>query len=276
MGIPDAIWANVESVLANSPNELAALRRLRIADAARVDGAQLEAVRDLLDTVSEKANPALRIAVLHHHLLPVSAKEEVKTFESLSNLGLVRQFLREQQISVVLHGHKHAEFTYMDYVSSYSGQSGNPWPVRVISGASGSGDDVLRDDICRLIEVDVDLNSLAVERVGAVLPGAALIAGPSQRLDFRMPRSAEMIQTDGCLLVEGRSVAAVYRQLLARLGGLSKETEHVICRILEAPEIEDIAALYPGLESSVSEGEDRTTSAVASVEEFGRIAAANL
>ena len=252
VGIPDAIWANLESVLASRPSELLSLRQLRNADAARVDSKQLEAVRQLLSIATPKQSAPLGIVAMHHHLLPVSTKEEIKSFESLSNLGLVRQFLRSQGISIVLHGHKHTEFSYMDYISSYREPSENPWPVRVLSGASASGD-LERDDIVRLIDLDVDLNFLNVERVAAVIPGGGFTGSSPQRLDFRVQDSAEIVETRGCVLIEGSTVDTVYRQLLARLDG-QPETEHVMCRIQKAPRIEDIAPLYPGLNSSDEDG----------------------
>src|SRR5690348_1327424 len=170
---------------------------------------------------------------MHRHLLRVSSKEVIKSLESLCNLGLVLQFLRDKGVSIVLHGHKHTEFSYMDFVSPYSASGGNPWPVRILSGASASSMDLERDDTVRLIELNVDLNFLRVERVGAVAPGAALTIASPERLDFRASGSAEIVETRGCVLVEGSTVEAVYRQLLGRLDG-QPETEHVVCRIQKA------------------------------------------
>lgn len=270
VGIPDAIWANLESVLASRPSELSGLRRLRTADAARVDGKQLEAVRQLLSVATPKESAPLRIVAMHHHLLPVSTKEEIKSFESLSNLGLVRQFLRDQQVSIVLHGHKHTEFSYMDFVSSYSASGGNPWPVRILSGASASSVDLERDDTVRLIELNSDLNFLNVERVGTVGPGTALAVASPQLLRFRGPGSAEIVETRDCVLIEGSKVEAVYRQLLGRLDG-QPETEHVVCRIEQSPRIEDLALLYPGLNSTDGTLNDPTASAANRLEEFQEV-----
>lgn len=66
LGLTDEFWTRVEAEFAGSP-DLAALKRLQIADAARVAGAQLEAIRDLLSRVSAGRRP-LRIVAIHHHL----------------------------------------------------------------------------------------------------------------------------------------------------------------------------------------------------------------
>src|SRR6266508_4454220 len=99
-----------------------ALKQLEVLlkhDVARVSRRQVRALSLLFEElkipVSRGDDPRPRIAVLHHQLLPVSAREEWKTFESLVNLGFVRQALREFGVDVVLHGHKHEENLYWDF-----------------------------------------------------------------------------------------------------------------------------------------------------------------
>ena len=92
---------------------------LRKHDIARVSRRQVQALRLLFEklgvAISRGDDPRPRIAVLHHQLLPVSAQEEWKTFESLVNLGFVRQALREFGVDIVLHGHKHEATLYWDF-----------------------------------------------------------------------------------------------------------------------------------------------------------------
>jgi 3',5'-cyclic AMP phosphodiesterase CpdA len=96
------------------------LKKLRQHDIARVSSFQIHALRALLAAseipVPRGDDDRVRIAVLHHQLLPVSTREELKTFESISNLGLVREALREFGFDVVLHGHKHESSLYWDFV----------------------------------------------------------------------------------------------------------------------------------------------------------------
>ena len=158
----------------------------------------------------------------------------------------------------------------MDFVSPYSASAGNPWPVRILSGASASSGDLEREDTVRLIELNADLNFLDVERVGAVGPGTALTVASPQRLRFRVPWSAEIVETRDCVLIEGCTVEAVYRQLLGRLDG-RPETEHVVCRIEQSPRIEDIAPLYPGLNSTDDTLSDPTAIAAKRLEEFREV-----
>ena len=94
------------------------LEALRKHDIARVSRRQVRALRLLFKhlkvPVDRGDDPRPRIAVLHHQLLPVSAREEWKPFESMVNLGFVREALREFGVDLVAHGHKHEETLYWD------------------------------------------------------------------------------------------------------------------------------------------------------------------
>lgn len=97
----------------------AELKRLRQQDMARISRAQITALGRYLDRENIERTPrpgVTRIAVLHHQLLPISTREERKAFESLVNLGLVRQTLAELGFHLVLHGHKHESGLYWDFV----------------------------------------------------------------------------------------------------------------------------------------------------------------
>jgi 3',5'-cyclic AMP phosphodiesterase CpdA len=109
----------LEPLGADRDKALEQLKKLRQHDVARVSRFQVTALRQLFDrlglSVDRAGDGRVRIAVLHHQLLPVSAQEELKTFESLVNLGFVRQALREFGFDLVLHGHKHQSALYWDF-----------------------------------------------------------------------------------------------------------------------------------------------------------------
>lgn len=247
VGISDASWARLEEVVTGSPQEEAALQRLRLADAARVSEDELEAVRTILKLATDSTAMPLRIAATHHHLLPVSMREEVKPFESMTNLGLVRQFLREQGIAIVLHGHKHAESTYVDFVSPYRPLSGTPSRIRVISGAAATEKHLDRTDAFRLLDIQPTTGLLKLHKISVIAPGMEVLIGNPELLDFVQPGRAQVLQTGRCTLVEGNCVGDVYRRLVATVASQGPESEHVMCRVADSPKIEQIAALYPGL-----------------------------
>jgi hypothetical protein len=247
-GISDRSWQDLEAVLRGQPEELNALRRLRIVDAARVSNDHLEALRQILlyTTAQEVAQP-LRIAALHHHLLPVSVVEEVKPFESLTNLGRVRQFLLDEGFAIVLHGHKHTRFSYVDYISSYNEDFDAPAPIRVLSGAAASGVDLDRADVFRLLDVDSKVGLMRVGRVGLAALGGPLRIKEQETLTFSHPGAAQVLSTTGCTVIDGDTVELVYPQLVMRVSEKADELDHVICSVRRSPQIGEIALIYPKL-----------------------------
>jgi predicted phosphodiesterase len=85
-----------------------------IFDVARVSEPQLDRLTDILRTHDTAG--LVRIAVLHHHLLPVTEDEEARPYESFTNLARLRGWLREHQFHAVLHGHKHRPVITWDHV----------------------------------------------------------------------------------------------------------------------------------------------------------------
>lgn len=262
VGLNDAAWdaaLNVVDKIAGDKG-VKALRKLRIVDAARIAEEQLEAVHRMLTETRPAFSPGrhasqnvianpFRIAVLHHHLLPVSVKEEVKGFESITNLGLVRQFLRENNFAMVLHGHKHAPHSYIDYVVSYDHQGAQvPRQIRVIAGPSPSGRTLDDEDMCRLIDIDLASGGVSLESVPAVQAGHPAKAGTSQKFVCMPPGTATWVRTDGIAVIDGKTIADVYAGLVPNLVDAvgDGELENVICRMEESPTDEAIAALYPG------------------------------
>lgn len=137
----------------------AALERLRRYDIARISPNQFDALRQLaakacaeLESGADPAQgrPPLLIAVTHHHLLPVSDDEEIKPFESFTNLGKLRDELRDSKISLLLHGHKHKLAAYWDR-QEVVGQSQRD--LLVLSGASIGGEGYDKKNPCRIVEI---------------------------------------------------------------------------------------------------------------------------
>ena len=232
----------------------------------------LRSVRTIANLVRAPGATPLRIAAIHHHLLPVSTREEVKPFESMTNLGLVRQFLRDQEVSIVLHGHKHTEFTYLDYISSLRESPGVPSPVRVISGASSTAGDLDRTDVFRLLDIQANAGLLQLHRISAVVPGMSVLIGNPVPLNFARPGRAEVVRTARCFVIEGENVDDVYHQLVAGVTNQGRETEHVLCHIGSSPDVKQLAALYPGLVQVPGIAEDQGEIATAKrLEQFANI-----
>jgi 3',5'-cyclic AMP phosphodiesterase CpdA len=139
-----AAWPKLHEVPGLSIDAKKTLRKglddLLHIDMARVSEDQLEYARKMLAASARSHGPhQLRIAVLHHHLHSPGLREEVKAFADLTNLSLVRTFVREQKIDVVIHGHKHESAVQYDYIDD--GDGGDLHRALVISGGSLVGGD---------------------------------------------------------------------------------------------------------------------------------------
>jgi hypothetical protein len=95
----------------------AATKKLRTFDMPRVSDPQMLALRALLRESDPVPADTLRLAAIHHQLLPVDSREEMKPFEGITNLGALREFLADIEVGVVLHGHKHAAALYWDRIA---------------------------------------------------------------------------------------------------------------------------------------------------------------
>lgn len=72
---------------------------------------QIKEVEDHLK--STKDSNAIRLMVIHHHIVPVLYSEEPeinKTYSLILDAGRVNQFIFDNNISIVLHGHAHKQF----------------------------------------------------------------------------------------------------------------------------------------------------------------------
>jgi 3',5'-cyclic AMP phosphodiesterase CpdA len=114
-GWTEAKWERELAPIAGGGEVLKQLEKLIRHDIARISRPQILALGHEIERLNiprADEDPRLRVAVLHHQLLPLSTREERKPFEGLVSLGMLREFVREQGIHLVLHGHKHESALY--------------------------------------------------------------------------------------------------------------------------------------------------------------------
>lgn len=145
--------ANLRAVIKAGGDQkcISTLERLCTYDIARVSDCQLDALRILVEEVGDVR---LRIAVLHHHLLPVDGREEFKAFADITNLGQLRQVLRDLGFHVVVHGHKHATAAYYDHIYPDGTAENCAHRVLTVSGGSYGPSGQHPDTPFHLIKID--------------------------------------------------------------------------------------------------------------------------
>ena len=117
-------------------------------DIVRLSESQRSILKRLVDKYE---GHHFRIACFHHHLLPINSREELKSFDGMTNLGAFRQILRDNKITMVVHGHKHSTAVYYDHI--YDERDPNLPPHRVFVVSGGTFDTGLNEP-ARLIEID--------------------------------------------------------------------------------------------------------------------------
>lgn len=247
--LPDRV---VESLLSVAdPDEIAtATAEIRRHDVPRVSNAQMSAVGHLLSGLDPCLRPSAAdgrvwLGVLHHQLLPVSAREEFKSFESLTNLGAVREFLVALGIQVVLHGHKHESALYWDYVADQRRLSAPPARV-LVTAAPGTFRPGLT--VARVLEIGERANApeVRIEDVcAAERRGGRIRSTITERARlWDGPATAVAAESRA---VRGETASEVYARVQSVFDGVrpGEALRYLVCEIADSSGAERVPAGYP-------------------------------
>ncbi len=179
-----SVWDKLPKLAAGDNEKQEAKIRQQLGDLARYDMArvsseQLEILRELIKSTPEPSvGRQFRIALLHHHLRAPSLREELKPFADFSNLEQIRSFLRDREIAVVVHGHKHEHAAQFEHVYDQNGDRAHR--ILVISGATFAPGQ--ESDAVRLITItgmpycpEARIETIPIPRSGVDSPTSASI-----------------------------------------------------------------------------------------------------
>ncbi|MGC7102754.1 metallophosphoesterase [Amycolatopsis lurida] len=216
-------------------------RRRGAFDVARLGKEQRRYGAELLDGLPQQ--PAVRIATMHHQLLPVGFDEEVKPFESLLNLATTRAFLADHQIDVLLHGHKHIAGLYRDTPQARHG--GTTRSLVVCSARTVGKGQTSDGEIAKLVFVDVRLPT--VHHVG-------FQSVPSCDDGAPMPQSVLSPHKNFALgggdvdhgVFSGATAAAVHEQLVSIFPDSEADLPRpVLCRVADGQSARRLPPTFP-------------------------------
>lgn len=224
-------------------------------DVPRVDPSQRRYASDALRQAVARALtgtiPPLRIAVMHHQLLPVSLDEEVKPFESLTNLAEVRDWLAGNKVDLLMHGHKHVGRLYEDrFRPEHTGRNEGLCRVLVSATATVGLGRGRGGEVAKLFDLDASLPTLGRLRVTSV---PAIDSGIP--LDLTLLTSEERNTRSDWMpasgLIEGQSNREVHEQLVALFDSTHEPpASPVVCRILDGSSAASLPASYPSLDDA--------------------------
>lgn len=247
----DTLTADIAAVRADTTHTaaqglLAAWEVNNRYDVARIsDEQRISASRALKDTVPT-GDGSIRIAVLHHQLLPISLEEEVKPFESIVNLSQVRNWLADNKIDVVLHGHKHVAVAYEDRYVPISGSGAMHRLVVSSVGTVGLGQ--MADNVIgRLITTDArrpSLGKVIIRDVQSVQPGTPIDLATLPTTPFTI-----RLKDPDHALIQGKSSTDVHEQLLDLIDSGQPLPTPLMCQVLDPQGAEHPPSSYSSLAS---------------------------
>ncbi len=254
-------WASFEKGLLKKPGQKAvqkALENLRLNDVARVSIDQFDALEELLNKINEIVSDTgddpdlyLRIAILHHHLLPVSTVEEIKKFESITNLGLLRHFLAKHKFDLVLHGHKHIAKWYWDHIPF--APSLLAYQLLVISGGTLGETYHAEDDVCRLIRLcgPENARTLSIARIRGLVPGDNIDNLQFEPVSLWEGGRRELSQCVPLRRIVGKDADEVYNRVLADFVSsiTEKHRYNLVCQIADGRTADRMPRGYPDIDA---------------------------
>jgi len=236
---------------------LARFNELRLVDICKISKGQMDALTRRIRDLDNDGRFRLKVVVLHHQLLPVSLAEEVKPYETMTNLGYVRQWLADQGVHLVLHGHKHSPGTYVDFPGAppYIGPGQQLGRGFVMVSSVGTATNQMPVEIARLIEIESSGEETISLSINAVRPTYSNLRFSEEHFtEVAHALVSKNPVEPRVRLFEGATIDDVYSQLLASFPTDSYETESdTICRVVKGDTCNRLPIAYP-----VPDGENST------------------
>lgn len=238
----------IEAQAAKDPSLAALLtawKRRGLSDLARLDNPQLHAAANLWPSDHTRAAEApLRIAALHHQIGPVTDIEEVKAFETMSNLGEFRKWLVDHRVDVVLHGHTHVAYNRHDVQRNYrSGLTTTAEHRFLVVGGGTIDRGTPHAVVANLITTSPSAPKLRPLQIRGLK--ATTSKKPLTHHDFT--HDSTFVRGDiehAAGVVSGPTIDDVFEQLLG-LGDLSGCVRPLVCRIADGSSALALPRSYP-------------------------------
>lgn len=263
-GTVSAVEAELESHLDDIRNEalsrpaiaqlLSAWTRRGLFDVARVDDSHLAAAGRLFARFPRQGrfDEPLRIAALHHPIAPVTGIEEFKPFETLTNLGHFREWIRSHHIDLVLHGHTHVSRLSHDSHTAFGtdAKADSHRFVVASGGTIGLGGPV-PGPIGRLFETTGEAPRIRPIRVAEIHTTDTKATLDDDDVAFR-PVSIHFGDQQAAGVVSGKTIDDVFEQLMG-LGDFAHVALPLVCRVVEGATAHSLPRNYPDMRVPVED-----------------------
>lgn len=224
-------------------------------DLARVETGHLTAAAQLWgEPAASATEEALRIVSLHHQVGPVTSIEELKPFETMSNLGAIREWLTNHVVDVVLHGHTHVPYIRHDVQGDFHSPVKRRKDHRflVIGGGTIGLGAPAHGVMASLITTA--MNAPRFRPIG--IQGLRATSTQKSLTEADFVTDAVFIRGDlehSAGVVLGDSIDEVFEQLLG-FTGFSETPRPLVCRIKDGSSGLQLPRNYPDLPVPSDEG----------------------
>lgn len=237
---PKAIKAE-NSVVGVAAKILSGSATARDQDIAWIGEGQFLRTSEALQEALPEGSP-IRIAVLHHQLLPVGPNPEIKAYESILNLGALLEWIASNEIDLTLHGHKHADRVQFMSGGDAADVRGSIRRTLVVSAPQAGVFDNQNRPFGRLISIDGPAPRTGGIRLQEVYPAGA---GGSIKIE-NLPEDIRCLDGGvGLGVIEGRTAQEVHNKLLTLSGRYANGRLPLVCRIEDGPSALSVPDNYP-------------------------------
>lgn len=196
---------------------------------------------------------ALRIAVTHHQLFPTGPVAEIKSFETMVNLGEFLDWIADNRVDIALHGHKHSGrvFPY-EHTAFHESDIAIGYRTLVISAPTAQAGYEATSPIARLITIERPqprVSGVLVRDIPPIQSGGVLDLAQRSARRFRLDALIARGQ------IVGDDADEVHQKLLALGGDYTHLDLPMVCRIRRGDSASTIPSQYPDVPEGVPDSQ---------------------
>ncbi len=182
-------------------------RNQLIYDAAFVSPEQISNLEEEIKSIDGYEN-YMKVMVQHHHLVSVDDSIEVKEMGDILNSEDLKYFIKKYNIKVLLHGHKHVEKAFYEYLN----KNENPYKL-LISSASN----ITKSSFFQVLEFsNYNLQISKYDRLGNSTKAGEFII-------------CDTIETNSTIVIEDNNITKLYNKVIAICENKANINKQFIC-----------------------------------------------
>lgn len=176
-------------------------------DAAYISKEQLNKVEEEIKKINNYQNYT-KILIQHHHLVAVDNSIEVKEMGDILNSEDLKNFIKTYNIKVLLHGHKHVERTFYEYLNN------NDKPYKLLIS---SAPNLQKDNFFQILEFEnLNIKIKKYDRDG-------------NNNDSKTFNIYDIFETNNTIVLEDDNITSLYNKVINIASNETNKNKQLIC-----------------------------------------------